>query len=310
MSIIDASLGYHNLTLDKQSSYLTTFACLFGRYRYKQLPFGAALAGDMFQCKIDEIVNDMPNVFGIADDILVIGYDKDGADHDEAVYKVLKQCQDTYLKCNREKCHFRCMSTPFFGEVVSRHGVQSDPQKVRALTENLAPKNQKELQAFLGIINYLNKFSPGMSEACELLRKLMSSKATWTWNASYQQLFDKAKSLIKAEMCVEFYDNTKLLYLETDASGIILGAVLLQIRDNTNCPKDTAPDNTILCPIVFVHKSLTGAEQRYSNIECEALAILHGLEKFHHYCFGREVLVITDHKPLVSIFKKDVATLS
>ena len=48
----------------------------------------------MFQCKINEIFNDMPNVFGIADDILVIGYDKDGADHDEAVYSVLRQCQE------------------------------------------------------------------------------------------------------------------------------------------------------------------------------------------------------------------------
>ena len=73
MSIINVSLGYHNLNLDKQSSYLTKFACPFGRYRNKQLPFGAALAGDMFQGKIDKIFNDMPNVFGIADDILVLG---------------------------------------------------------------------------------------------------------------------------------------------------------------------------------------------------------------------------------------------
>ena len=90
MSIIDASSGYHNLKLDKQSSYLTTFSCPFGRYRYKWLPFGAVPAGDMFQWKIDEIFNDMPNVFGIADNILVIGYDKDGADHDEAVYNMLR----------------------------------------------------------------------------------------------------------------------------------------------------------------------------------------------------------------------------
>ena len=174
MSITDASSGYHNLKLDKQSSYLTTFARPFARYRYKQLPFGAAPEGDMFQCKIDEISNDMPNVFGIADDILVIGYDKDGADHDEAVYKVLKQCQDVNLKLNKEKCHFRCMSIPFFGEVVSRQGIQPNPQKVRALTEMPAPKNKKELQAFLGKINYLNKFSPGTSEACKPLRKLTS----------------------------------------------------------------------------------------------------------------------------------------
>ena len=285
MSIIDASSGYHNLKLDKHLSFLPTFSCPFGRYRYKCLPFRAVLAGDMFQCKIDEIFNDMPNVFGIADDILVIGYHRDGTDHDEAVYKVLKWCQDVKLKLNKKKCDFRCTSIPFFGEVVSRQGVKPDPEKLRALTEMPVSKNKKELQAFLGIINYLNKFSPGMSEVCEPLRNLLSSKMTWTWNASYQQLFDKAKLLIKVEMCMKFYDDIKLLYLETDASGIGLGAALLQLRDNTGCHKDTAPDNTILCPIAFESKCLTSAEQRYHNIEHEMLGILHGLEKFHHYCF-------------------------
>ena len=128
MSIIDASSGYHNLRLDTQSSYLTTFACQFGRYRYKCLPFGAVLVGNMFQHKTDKICNDMPNVFGIADDILVIGYDKDGAYHGKAVYSVLRQCQDVNLKLNKDKCHFRCTSISFFGEVVSREGIQADPQ--------------------------------------------------------------------------------------------------------------------------------------------------------------------------------------
>ena len=172
------------------------------------------------------------------------------------------------------------------------------------------PKNKKELQSFLGIINYLSKCSLDMVEVCKPLRKLTSSKATWTWDASYQQWFKKAKMLIKVEMCMIFYDDNKLLYLETDASGIGLGAALLQLRDDTSCQTHMAPDNTILCPITFASKSLMGAEHRYSNIKCEALSILHGLEKFHHYCFGREVLMITDHKPLVSMFKKDVATLS
>ena len=90
MSIIDVSSGYHNLKLDEKSSYLTTFTCPFGQYQYKCLPFRAAPAGDMFQHKKDEIFSDMPNVFGIVDDILVIGYDEDGADHDAAVHKVLQ----------------------------------------------------------------------------------------------------------------------------------------------------------------------------------------------------------------------------
>ena len=113
----------------------------------------------MFQHKIDEIFNDVPNIFGIADDILVIGYDKDGIDHDGTVYKVLRQCQDVNLKLNKDKCHFRCTSISFFSEIVSRDGMQLDLKKINALTEMPAPKNKKELQTFLGIINYLSKFS-------------------------------------------------------------------------------------------------------------------------------------------------------
>ena len=80
----------------------------------------------MFQCKIDKIFNDIPNVFGITDDILVIGYDKNGADHDKAVHKMLWRCKEVNLKLNKEKYHFRYTSIPFFGEVISRRGVQPD----------------------------------------------------------------------------------------------------------------------------------------------------------------------------------------
>ena len=94
MSIIDASLGYHNLKTEtkqnKKSLYLTMFACPFGWYQYKQLLFAAAPVGNMSQHKIDEIFSDMPNVFGITDDILVIGDKKGGAVHDAAVHKVLQ----------------------------------------------------------------------------------------------------------------------------------------------------------------------------------------------------------------------------
>ena len=111
-------------------------------------------------------------------------------------------------------------------------------------------------------------------------------------------------------MCIKFYDDTKCLYLKTDASGVGLGAALLQTQEGTTYQKDMVLDNTILHHIAFASKSLMDTEHMYSNIEREVLGILHRLEKFHHYCFIREVYVITNHKPLVSIFKKDVATLS
>ena len=91
----------------------------------------------------------------------------------------------------------------------------------------LAPKKIWELQSFLGIINYLGKFFPGTVEICEPLIKLTSTRVAWTWDASYQQLFNKAKSFIKAEVCLTFNDDTKLLYIETDASRVDLEMALL-----------------------------------------------------------------------------------
>ena len=159
---------------------------------------------------------------------MIIGYDENGADHDAVVHKVLQRCKEVNLKLKKEKCHFRFTSIPFFGEVILRKGVQLDPQKIKALTDMPVPNNKKELQAFLNIINYLGKFSPGTADVCDPQHNLTSSKVTWTWNASYQSLFNKAKLLLKSDMCMKFYDDTKLLCLETDTSRVGLHAALLQ----------------------------------------------------------------------------------
>ena len=79
------------------------------------------------------------------------------------------------MKLNKDKWHFRCTLVPFFGEIILWHGVKADLQKIKALLE-MSPKNKKELQAFLGIINYLGKFSPSTTSICVLLQKLMMSK--------------------------------------------------------------------------------------------------------------------------------------
>ena len=104
MIIIDASSGYHNLKLDKKSSYLTIFACKFGRYRFNRLPFGVGPAGDKW--KANEIFKGLPNVFDIADGILIVGYNADYRDHDRTLRQVMQVCCQENLNLN--KCHFRC----------------------------------------------------------------------------------------------------------------------------------------------------------------------------------------------------------
>ena len=105
----------------------------------------------------------------------------------------------------------------------------------------LPPKTKRESQLFLGIVIYLSQFSPMITEVSKPFRKLTSINAAWTWNSLY-------------------YNIRKLLHLETDASGVGLGAILLQMRDKLNCRYDEVPDSAMLWPITFASKSLSSAE--------------------------------------------------
>ena len=133
------------------------------------------------------------NVFGIANDILITEFDDLVRDYEETVDKVLRICRKSGLKLNKEKCHFRCTSIPLFGEVISHDGWNPDHRKLKALIDMLPLKHKEKLQSFLGMINYLSKFSPANIEVCELLRKFMSVKSEWLWNKIYQDLYNKAK---------------------------------------------------------------------------------------------------------------------
>ena len=164
------------------------------------------------------------------------------------------------LKLSKDKCHFRCTSVPIFGEVMSRHGIQPNPQKLKALTE-MPPKMNRELPS-ISWNNYLGIFSPSTADTCELLRNLMSVKTEWTLNPMYQKMFNKAKAIIKEDAYMKFYYETKLLYIDMDASGVGLGTALLQTKNNTSCPKDEATENSILIPIAFASKCLTRAEKK------------------------------------------------
>ena len=97
---------------------------------------------------------------------MVVGYGSNGKGYDNTLQKVLQVSRCVNLKLNKDKCHFRCTSIPIFGEVISRHGVRSDPQELKELMEMPHCKTKKELQAILGINNYLGKFSLSSADIC------------------------------------------------------------------------------------------------------------------------------------------------
>ena len=117
---------------------------------------------------------------------------------------------------------------------------------------------EKGIKSFLGILNYLSKFSPMTDEVSEPLWKLTSVKTEWSRNGMYQGIYNKAKYLFRQYICMKFYGALKPLNLETDS--VNLGAGLLQVRDGMNCGHDEIPENAILHPTAFISKSLSHAK--------------------------------------------------
>ncbi len=197
-SILDAKSGYWNVVLDEESSYFTTFNSPYGRYRFKRMPFGLRMSQDIFQAKIDQTFEGCAGVVGIADDIVIFG--RTVEEHDRHLRGMLRRCLETGLKLNPEKCHIRQPSIKFYGVVCSAEGVRPDPTKVSALKGMKQPADRRELQTFLGLATYMGPFIPNLSNLTAPLRERLKEGRAFTWNADYQNPFNKIKESISKEV--------------------------------------------------------------------------------------------------------------
>ena len=150
------------------------------------------------------------------------------------------------------------------------------------------PQDKHDLQRFKGMVNFIVPHLPNLSQLTAPLRDLLKKTNIWQWDADHQSIFEKTKQLVSTNICLQYYDPTADVQLEVDASIKGLGATLIQNKQ----------------PVAFASKSLTPAETNYSNIEGECLAIVHGIQRFHHYLYGRSFTIISDHKPLEVILHK------
>ena len=144
------------------------------------------LVDDMFQGKIDEIFRCLPNVFGIADDTLIVWYDVKGRDHNMALRWVMQIYRQENVnlnkKFNKNKHYFGC-TTPHFWTYFLQKWSSCRPKNQHKLIKMLPITNKKELQSFLDIIYYLEKFLPVTVEVCKPFGKLTSTKSAWMWTA-------------------------------------------------------------------------------------------------------------------------------
>ena len=276
-------VGCQSWHLDPDSQLITTFRTPFGRYCWTRLPFGLRVSQDIFQARMDEILEDLPGVVGITDDVCVHG--KDEEEHDRNLKLLMDRAKETGLVFNSDKCTIRQPEISFFGNIYSKDGIRPDPAKVHDIQNMPVPQDKEDLQRFLGMMTYLATFIPNFSEESQPLRDLLKKNVPFEMSEDHLHCFQKLKTAISAKSCVKYFDPTKPTTLGSTKG---LGAAILQDGQ----------------PVAFASKVLNSAQSNYPNIDREMLAVVFGSNRFYTYLYGRPFRVITDHKPLEMIAKK------
>ena len=250
-SKLDANSGFWQIPLNEESRPLTTFISPFGRYWFNKLSFGISSAPELFQKRISTILKGLEGVVCQMDDVLVFRCIV--AEHDKRLMAVLKRIEEAGATLNREKCSFGQRRIKFLGHIIDQEGISADPDKIKAVTEMETPKSITELRRFLGVVNYLGKFSPNLATLSQPLRELLSKNRQWEWGTPQESAFLALKQELTAPTVLRLYDPNVETKISADASSYGLGGVLLQRNDAADSWK----------PVAYCSRTLTESERHY-----------------------------------------------
>ena len=211
---------------------------------------------------------------------------------------LIKRLNDKGLRCRLEKCSFAQPYVEYLGHILSNKGIAKG-SKINAIMEMPEPSDIAGLRSFLGSVQFYSKFLPSLSTLLEPLYRLTRKGITWSWGEIEQAVFDTVKKILCNETVLAHFNPSLPIGIACDASNVGLGVVLFhRYADGSDRP------------IANASKTLTEAQRNYSQIQKEPLAIVYALSKFHQFLYGRTFILVTDQKPLLSLFGPTKATPS
>ncbi|XP_044748562.1 uncharacterized protein K02A2.6-like [Coccinella septempunctata] len=284
-SKLDATSGFWQIELDDASAKLCTFGTPYGRYCFLRMPFGIKSAPEVFHKHFKNIF-DMDGVEIYLDDIIVWGETLD--EHNLRLRKVLDIARKNNVTFNKNKCKILMSEISFMGHKITSEGYYPGLDKIEAIKNMTIPTSKKELQRFLGMITYVGRFIPNLSNLNSPLRELIKKNNLFVWTDQHTESFQNLKRKLTEAPVLQYYDLNKPVVISVDASKDGIGACLLQ--------------NGLPC--AYASQALTETQKRWAQIEKELAAVLFGCQKFYEFVYGRSFSVETDHRPLIGIFKK------
>ncbi|SGZ27798.1 BQ5605_C026g10191 [Microbotryum silenes-dioicae] len=290
---IDMTNSFFQTKMAEEDIHKTAVSTPWGLYEWTVMPMGLCNAPATHQRRVNEALQGLLGTicFVYLDDITIFADTLE--EHEARVRQVLDALRRAKLYCSPTKTNLATAECLFLGHIINRAGVHADPKKIQHIEDWSLPKTVKELRGFLGLVQYLCKFIPGLAEhtaaLTPLTRQGLSSIAT-LWIPNEVRHFKAIKAIVTSLDCLRPPDhsaNAAPFWVMTDASNQGIGGVLLQ-----------GQEWKVARPIAYWSRQYIPAERNYPTHEQELLAIVEALKEWRIDLLGGHFHILTDHSTL------------
>jgi hypothetical protein len=288
-SRLDLSKGFWQIPIAVEDRHKTAFATENGLKQFVVMPFGLVNATSVFCRMMRKLLEGVPNAHSYVDDLVI--HTKTWQEHLTTLRVIFQRLREHGLTARPTKCFLGFREIEFLGQKVGMGFVKPTEAKVQGILKVERPTTKSELRSYLGMISYQRKYIPmfadNASPLTDLLKKGKPNIIQWNDKAEYA--FQYFKDKLSGSPILRLPDFSKEMHLAVDSSGIGIGGVLMQQY------------NGQYFPVLYISRKLKPAEINYSAIERECLALVWAVKTLHHYLYGREFVLLSDHQPLLYI---------
>ena len=299
---VDLRSGFHQIPLTESAKEKCSFSCFKGKFSFRVLPFGLKDAPSIFQRMVTRLLEGCED-FAVAyiDDILI---HTSGSleDHLQKVQKVMNKIRKHSLRLKLTKCQWAMKEITYLGYKVTRKGIAPDENKVEAIRNLKTPESVREVRSVLGAVGYFRKMIPRFADIAAPLVALTKKYARFRWNPECQAAFEELKRQLTVVPLLAHANPRASYRLYTDASNIAVGAVLCQQAEGETWVPGIPNEK----PIYFLSHKLPDSKARALDVaQKELYAMVYALDKLHHFLYGAEFEIWTDHQPLKYLFSAE-----
>lgn len=282
-SKFDFSKGFWQIPMSEKSKDLTTFICANGMFKFNVMPFGLVNSASSYNRLIRKLLYGTKDLESYVDDILA--HTKGWNEHLKTLREFFERVRSAQLTLKPKKCSLGYEKIDFLGHTLRGGDISPKVESVDKIADMPKPQNKKQVRSFLGAVNYYRKFIPHCAELMAPLSDLTKKQASniVNWTAVLERSFNELKEALAKAPILKLPDLDRSFTIQTDASGLGLGCVLMQKYEGINHP------------VAYASRKLLDRERKYSVEERECLAIMWGIEKFDRYLFGKDFVIETDH---------------